>query len=51
MGVLDDPLPYGVEPNRKVLEGLMEHAVTQKIIPRMMSMEELFATSILDKVG
>ena len=27
-----DPLPYGIEPNRKVLEELVGHAVAQKII-------------------
>ncbi len=51
MEVMDDPLPYGVEPNRHTLEGLVQHAVTQKIIPSPMSMEDLFAASILDAVG
>jgi 4,5-dihydroxyphthalate decarboxylase len=49
--VMDDPLPYGVEPNRKTLEGLVQHAVTQKIIPGPMAMEDLFAKSVLNSVG
>ncbi len=49
--VMDDPLPYGVEPNRATLEGLVGHAVTQKIIPGPMALDELFATSVLDRVG
>ena len=49
--VMDDPLPYGVEPNRKTLEGLVDHAVTQKIIPQRMALEDLFAKSALNSVG
>ncbi|MBQ0826006.1 ABC transporter substrate-binding protein [Streptomyces tagetis] len=38
-----DPLPYGMEPNRAVLEQLMRHAVDQRIIERPLPLEELFA--------
>jgi 4,5-dihydroxyphthalate decarboxylase len=38
-----DPLPYGVEPNRAVLEELVDHAVAQKILRRRPSVDELFA--------
>lgn len=48
---MSDPLPYGIEPNRKTLENLVGHAVTQKIIPRSMTMEELFAKPVLNLVG
>ncbi len=41
-----DPLPYGIEPNRKVLEELVGHAVSQKIIARPASVDELFAPSV-----
>jgi len=51
METLDDPLPYGVEPNRDTLEGLMAHAVTQKIIPGPMPLDSLFAESTLNSVG
>jgi 4,5-dihydroxyphthalate decarboxylase len=40
-----DPLPYGLEPNRAVLEELMRHAVDQRILERPLPLEELFAES------
>lgn len=40
-----DPLPYGVEPNRRSLEALINAAVEQKIIPRRLVLEELFAAT------
>lgn len=49
--VMDDPLPYGIEPNRDVLEGLIGHAVTQKIIPERIALEDLFAKNVLNAVG
>jgi 4,5-dihydroxyphthalate decarboxylase len=49
--VMDDPLPYGIEPNRKTLEGLIGHAVTQKIIPESIALEGLFAKQVHDAVG
>ena len=38
-----DPLPYGIEPNRAVLEQLMRHAVDQRILDRPVDVESLFA--------
>lgn len=38
-----DPLPYGIEPNRRVLEDLIQHTLTQGIITRPVSVDELFA--------
>ncbi|MFD3488354.1 ABC transporter substrate-binding protein [Streptomyces sp. NPDC058665] len=38
-----DPLPYGIEPNRAVLEELMRHAVDQRILERPPRIDELFA--------
>src|SRR5918911_1136334 len=38
-----DPLPYGVEPNRDVLEELVEFAYAQRILTRRPDVEELFA--------
>jgi 4,5-dihydroxyphthalate decarboxylase len=43
MEITGDPLPYGIEPNRKVIEELMGHAVAQGIISKPMSVDELFA--------
>jgi 4,5-dihydroxyphthalate decarboxylase len=48
---MDDPLPYGIEPNRGTLERLVGHAVTQKIIPEPMALKDLFAKPVLDAVA
>jgi 4,5-dihydroxyphthalate decarboxylase len=51
MEFMDDPLPFGVAPNRATLEGLVGHAVTQKIIPQPIALEDLFAKSVLNSVA
>jgi 4,5-dihydroxyphthalate decarboxylase len=38
-----DPLPYGIEPNRAMLETLMGYAREQQILPRSYAVEEVFA--------
>lgn len=38
-----DPLPYGLEENRAVLQQLVDHCVAQKILRRRPSVDELFA--------
>jgi 4,5-dihydroxyphthalate decarboxylase len=38
-----DPLPYGVEPNRRVLEELVDHALAQKILRTRPDLDALFA--------
>ena len=43
MAITGDPLPYGIAPNRKVLDELIGHALTQGIITRKVTPEELFA--------
>ena len=43
--VTGDPLPYGVEPNRRMLEAIVQHDYEQGIIPRRMTIEELFPWS------
>ena len=42
-----DPLPYGIEANRPVLEELIEHAMTQKILTKPVQIESLFAPETL----
>lgn len=37
-----DPVPFGVENNRKALETIIRYSYEQQIIPRMMSVDELF---------
>lgn len=39
-----DPLQYGVEPNREVLEELIDHAVRQRILTRRPRLDDLFVT-------
>jgi 4,5-dihydroxyphthalate decarboxylase len=43
MAITGDPLPYGIESNRRVLETLIGHAVMQRIIDKPYKVEELFA--------
>ena len=43
-----DPLPYGIEPNRAVLEELLRHAVDQKILDRAPALEDVFAPGTRD---
>ena len=51
MEITGDPLPYGVAPNRRVLDELIGHAVTQGIIQKPVSVEELFALGTRDLVA
>ena len=46
-----DPLPYGIEPNRKMLETLIRYATEQHIIPETVSVSSLFPTSTHDLVA
>ena len=46
-----DPLPYGIEPNRAVLEELIEQAVDQKILDRAPVLEDMFAPGTRDITG
>lgn len=43
-----DPLPYGLAPNRAVLEELLRHAVSQSILDRPRDLDELFAAGTHD---
>jgi 4,5-dihydroxyphthalate decarboxylase len=47
----DDPLPYGIEPNRAMLDELMRHAVTQRILPEPIPLDALFHRSARGLVG
>lgn len=46
-----DPLPYGIEPNRAVLELLIRHAVSQRILKRPVAVESVFPESTHDLVA
>lgn len=43
----EDPLPYGVEANRGVLDELVRHALAQGILERPPQIEDLFAAGTL----
>jgi 4,5-dihydroxyphthalate decarboxylase len=49
--IIGDPLPYGIEPNRQVLEELVRHAVAQGIIARPVAVDDLFAPATRHLVG
>ena len=51
MEITGDPLPYGIAPNRKVLDELIRHALTQGIITKPVTAEELFAPATRALVG
>ena len=51
MEITGDPLPYGIAPNRKVLEELIRHATMQGIVTMPVSVDELFAPSTRGLVG
>ena len=51
MEITGDPLPYGIAPNRKVLETLIGHALTQGIITKPVTVDELFVPSTRGLVG
>jgi 4,5-dihydroxyphthalate decarboxylase len=46
-----DPLPYGIAPNRRPLEELIQYAFEQHIIPRRVTVEELFPPSTHGLLG
>ena len=45
MEIAGDPLPYGIEPNRKVIDELLRHATMQGIITIPVAVDDLFAPS------
>jgi 4,5-dihydroxyphthalate decarboxylase len=51
MEITGDPLPYGIAPNRNVIEELIRHALTQGIITKPVTADELFAPSTRTLVG
>ena len=44
----DDPLPYGLARNRKAMDAVIQFARDQKILPRRVSLEEMFAKNTFD---
>ena len=46
-----DPLPYGIEPNRPVLEELLRAAAEQGILTRPVDLEQVFAAETRDRTA
>ena len=44
----EDPFPYGVKANARMLTDLVAHSVEQGLTPRALAIDELFAPSTLD---
>ena len=42
-----DPVPYGLEANRKTLECFIRYNVDQKVIPRAVAVEDIFDKSTI----
>ena len=51
MEITGDPLPYGIGPNRRVLEELIGHVLKQGIITRAATVDELFVPATRELVG
>ena len=51
MPILGDPLPYGIESNRAMLEYLAEQALRQGILTRPVSVDDVFAAGVRDRTG
>jgi 4,5-dihydroxyphthalate decarboxylase len=49
--VIGDPLPYGLASNRRTIEQLISHALTQGIIAKPVTAEDLFVPETLKLVG
>ena len=46
-----DPLPYGIEPNRRMLDEVVTSVLEQKIVTRPITVEELFPRNTHSLVG
>ena len=51
MEITGEPLPYGIAPNRRVLDELVGHAVKQGIISKPVAVDELFVPSTRGLTG
>lgn len=51
MQITNDPLPYGIAPNRRELEAVIQYSVEQGILTKPFRVEEVFAKGTLELVG
>ena len=46
-----DPLPYGIEPNRAMIQEVIDSALEQKVLTRPVTIEQLFPASVMGLAG
>jgi 4,5-dihydroxyphthalate decarboxylase len=51
MQITGDPLPYGIAPNRRELEAIVQYSVEQGILRSPLKIEDVFAKGTLDLIG
>ena len=51
MEITGDPLPYGIAPNRRELEAVIQYSLEQGILSRPMAVEDLFPANTHGLVG
>ena len=51
MEITGDPLPYGVAPNRREIEAVIQYSVEQGILQKPFTVEEIFTKGTLDLAG
>jgi 4,5-dihydroxyphthalate decarboxylase len=51
MEIIGDPFPYGIEPNRKMLESLVQYSVEQGILERAVAVDDLFPANTRTLTG
>jgi 4,5-dihydroxyphthalate decarboxylase len=51
MQVMPDPLPYGIDPNRAMIDEFIGHTLTQGVIRRPVRAEDVFAEETLALTG
>ena len=42
MQIIGDPLPYGIDPNRPMLQAAIDHCIAQRIITERVAVDDLF---------
>ena len=51
MEITGDPLPYGIAPNRREIEAVIQYSVEQGILAKPFAVEDVFAKGTFDLVG
>ena len=51
MEVTGDPLPYGIGPNRREIDAVIQYSVEQGILQKPFAVDEVFAKGTLDLTG